>query len=651
MSSAPKLDTRSALNSEVIAAEGLRASHEVISVLERCKSSSEQIIQDLPDVFVIMDRSGRILKGNAEAAKLLNCNYENLLNKNICDVFHLESRNIFKSRISALLKDLGIKQLEFELPCSGEGERQLDFLWTISKFNQISERRGPLFKILGKDISRVKEFEKKLSQIFSAIPLGILTINAAGEIEWPYSFYSEFLMGDSKLAGKPIFKVLFEPIWEHLDPNSRTGAMQLVDCIGGEALWFDFAKIHFPREVLLTRQTADGVKSIWLGINYHPITHENTVEKLMIVLEDRTEVVEARRALEMQREIKSNKVKRIIEIQSCSGSLLDATFSDFEDLFPRLKIEVSGLDIEKVARTLHAIKGIARTARFSDLEHSVHQIEDTVIEALHTKTAVDPAWLSESYEQIRQEWVDLKSLVFALSGKQHGFHLNQEDFSIAIHELSDLRRRLDDSGKLQADKILERLGGGSFAKLKELSTLEPKILHQKQATCQALGKEVELVFDWAGVQVVQNEMLTFTEIFLHVINNAIDHGIEGVEERKAAGKPEIGTISIKVAAQGKKVRVDISDDGGGISRERVIRAAIKREILDPADAARLSQEQVYDLLLRPGFSSREEATHISGRGIGLDSVNEAVRSLGGKKLNITSAEGKGTTFWFEVPVT
>jgi|GEM_PF-2596102 signal transduction histidine kinase len=651
MSSVPKLETRSEVNAEIVAAEGLRASHDVISVLERCKSSSEQIIQNLPDLFVIMDRTGRILKGNAEAAKLLNCDYEHLLNKNIYDVFTLESKNIFKSRISVLLKDLGIKQLQYELSCIDEAGHQAEFLWTISKFGQISERRGPLIKVLGKNISKVKEFEKKLSQIFSAIPLGIFTVNSGGEIEWPYSLYSEFLLGDSKLAGKHIEKVLFEPIWEHLDPIERTGAMQVVDCIGGDTLWFDLAKLHFPREVKHTRQTPDGLKSIWLGITYHPITHENIVEKLMIVLEDRTEVVEARRALEMQREIENNKVKRILEIQSCSGSLLEVTFSDFEELFPRLKREVESLDIEKVARTLHAIKGIARTARFSDLEYDVHQIEDTVVDHLKAETTVDPLWISESYEKIRQEWVDLKSLVFALSGKQHGLHLNQEDFSVAIHELSDLRRRLDDAGKMQADKILERLGGGNFAKVKELSTLEPKLIHQKEATCQALGKDVDLIFDWAGVQVIQNEMLTFTEIFLHVINNAIDHGIEAGDARKAAGKQEKGKIVIKAVTQGNKVRVDISDDGGGIDRDKVIRAAIRREILDPVDAPNLNREQVYDLLLRPGFSSREVANHISGRGIGLDSVNEAVRSLGGKKLNIKSEDGKGTTFWFEVPLT
>ncbi len=650
MSSALKLSGKSEVSAEVVAAQGLRASHDVISVLEKCKSSSEQIIQQLPDLFVIMDRNGRVLKGNIEAARLLRCDTEHLLNKNIYDVFGTETRNVFRSRISVLLKDLGVKHLEFELATVDETGANVEYLWTISRFTQISDRRGPLIKILGKDISKVKEFEKKLSQIFSAIPLGIFTVNALGEIEWPYSLYSEFLLGDINLIGKRLESVLFEPVWDTLDPIERTGAMQVVSCIGGDVLWFDLAKLHFPKEVRYRRMTPEGEKNLWLGLTYHPITHENVIEKLLVVIEDRTEVIEARHALDAQREVENNKIKKILEIQACSGPLLEATFSDLEELFPRLKLEVEARDVDKIGRTLHTIKGIVRTARFADMERDVHAMEDVIIVHVSDKTPVDGHWVHESFEKIRLEWVELKSMVFALSGKQTGLHLSQEDFSSAIHELSELRKTLNEDGQKHADRILERLGGGNFAKTKPLSSLEYKIQHQRDVTCATLQKQVDIQFDWAGVEVIQNEMLTFTEIFLHLLNNALDHGVESSEERLMAGKSEIGLVIFRAYIKSDKVHVEVSDDGAGIVRERVVQAAIKREILDPVDALSIGDDEVYDLLLRPGFSSRDETTNISGRGIGLDSVNEAVRSLGGRKLEISSEEGKGTTFWFEVPL-
>ncbi len=650
MSSALKINGNSTVSAEIASAQGLRASHDVISVLEKCKSSSEQIIQQLPDLFVIMDRNGRVLKGNIEAARLLRCDTEHLLNKNIYDVFGTESRNVFKSRISVLLKDIGVKHMEFELATLDENGNNVEYLWTISRFTQISERRGPLVKILGKDISKVKEFEKKLSQIFSAIPLGIFTVNASGEIEWPYSLYSEFLLGDINLIGKRLESVLFEPVWDSLDPIERTGAMQVVSCIGGDVLWFDLAKLHFPKEIRYIKHTQEGAKNLWLGLTYHPITQDNVIEKLLVVVEDRTEVIEARHALDAQREVENNKIKKILEIQACSGPLLEATFSDLEELFPRLKREVEECDVEKIGRTLHTIKGIVRTARFADMEHDVHAMEDVIVVHLSDKTPVNEAWLHDSFEKIRHEWTELKSMVFALSGKQSGLHINQEDFSSAIHELSELRKTLNEEGQKHADRILERLGGGNFVKTKALSSLEPKILHQRDATCAALGKQVDLEFDWVGVEVIQNEMLTFTEIFLHLLNNALDHGIEAEEVRLMAGKSASGHVMFKAYVKGDKVRVEVSDDGAGINKERVLQAAIKREIVDPVDALSIGEQEIYDLLMRPGFSSREETTNISGRGIGLDSVCEAVRSLGGRKLEISSEEGKGTTFWFEVPL-
>ena len=652
MSSAVKLQqTSEQAKTEIIAAEGLRASHEIITALEKCKSSSEHILDQLPDILVIMTLDGRILKGNLAAAHLMEVKNEDILNLNLYDVFHIETKNIMKSRISSLLKDRSLKQLQFELPIINKRGVVQEHLWTISLFSQISDRRGPLIKVLGKDISKIKEFEKKLSQIFSAIPLGIFTVDINGEIEWPYSLFTEYLLGQDKLAGKKLEKVVFEPVWHQLDSIEKTGAAQVVDCIGGDTLWFDMAKLHFPKEIQFTRDTPDGIKTCWLGITYHPIVHDNTIEKLMIVLEDRTEVVEARRALEIQREVENNKIKKILQIQNCSGSLLEVTFSDFDLLFPRLQAEIKSGDNEKVARTLHAIKGIARTAGFSDIEHHVHETEDQVVEALKGSKPIDSSWLQDSYDKLRSEWTELRSLCFALSGKQHGLNIKQVDYVEVLHELNEMQKNLDDKGKRYAERILEKLGGGKFAKEVEISTLEGRLLKQAEVTAHSLDKKVNVVFDWRGVRVIQNEILTFSEIFLHILNNAIDHGIESADERKHTPKDATGTIRFHAEMQQKSIHFEISDDGRGINSKKVLEIALDREIITPEQARRLNEEAIFRLILAPGFSSKTEATRVSGRGIGLDSVYDAVKSLGCSDLRIQSKEGEGTSFIFDIPLT
>ncbi len=652
MSEAFKLDQKSEqAKAEIIAAEGLRASHEIITVLEKCKSSSEHIIDQLPDLLVIMTLEGRILKGNLAAVRLMNCRPDDILNLNLFDVFHAETRNIMKSRISSLLKNRELKQLQFELPIVSSSNSQVEHLWTVSVFTQISERRGPLIKVLGKDISKIKEFEKKLSQIFSAIPLGIFTVGPDGKIEWPYSLFTEYLVGQDKLSDQTLDKILFEPIWESLDSIEKTGAGQVVDCIGGDTLWFDMAKLHFPKEVKLTRETPDGIKTCWLGITYHPIVHENTIEKLMIVLEDRTEVVEARRALEMQREIENNKIKKILEIQNCSGALLEVTFNDFDILFPRMENEINSEDYEKVNRTLHAIKGIARTAGFSDLEHHVHAVEDHLLHNT-AKQDVEQDWLLNNYHELKSECNELRSLCFALSGRQHGLQIRQADYMEVLHELKELRNTLDTNGKAHTDRILEKLGGGSFAIKILLSTLELRLLKQVAVTAESLGKKVDVKFDWDNIKVIQSEILTFSEIFIHLLNNSIDHGIEHPHERVKIGKPETGTILIKAEVKNRNIQITISDDGRGIDKEKIIKVALNKEIVNEKQINKFkSQEDVLELMLIPGFSTKDKADTISGRGIGLDSVNDAVKSLGCSKLNINSEINKGTTFIFDVPLT
>lgn len=650
MSHALKLDpVQEQARTEIIAAEGLRASHEIITALEKCKSSSEHILDQLPDTLVIMTLDGRILKGNLAAAEMFDIDSEDILNRNLYSIFNAETRNIFRTRVGSLLRDSEVKQLQFELPVIGPSGQAKEHLWTIGLFTQISDRRGPLIKILGKDISKIKEFEKKLSQIFSAIPLGIFTVGPQGMIEWPYSLFTEYLLGQYQVTGLNLNQILFDPVWDTLDPIEKTGASQVVDCIGGDTVWFEMAKLHFPKEIQLTRETPDGESTCWLGITYHPIIHENTVEKIMIVLEDRTEVIEARIALEMQREVENNKVKKILQIQNCTGSLLENTFSDFDILFPRMFEEIKSEQLDKVARSLHTIKGISRTSGFTDLSHLVHDTEDQVLGVIRGDYTKDIASLEQAYERMRSEWTELRSLCFALSGKQHGLQIKQADYVEVIRELTELQKNLDEVGQKRADKILEKLGGGRFAHEVSISSLEARLNKQASVTSAAVGRDVELKFDWANVNVIQNEVLTYSEIFIHLLNNAIDHGMESSEQRKAAGKPEKGSIVFKAEKRPKSIFFKISDDGSGINPEKVVAVAVERELIQPDQAKLLSHKEILNLIMTAGFSSKEETTEISGRGIGLDSVQDAVKALGCDQIHIESELGKGTSFSFEVP--
>jgi two-component system chemotaxis sensor kinase CheA len=169
-----------------------------------------------------------------------------------------------------------------------------------------------------------------------------------------------------------------------------------------------------------------------------------------------------------------------------------------------------------------------------------------------------------------------------------------------------------------------------------------------QSVARASGKAVD--FEIAGGDARLDKSLAerVAVPLLHLLRNAVDHGVETIEERRAAGKPARGRVRLEAAAEGGRVALRVSDDGRGVEVERVARAARERGLVG-ADA-RVTEQQALRLIFRPGFSTAERATAVSGRGVGLDAVERAVEQAGGE-LRVRSERGRGTTFEMRLPAT
>ncbi len=168
--------------------------------------------------------------------------------------------------------------------------------------------------------------------------------------------------------------------------------------------------------------------------------------------------------------------------------------------------------------------------------------------------------------------------------------------------------------------------------------------------CRSTGKEATLVLRGEDVFLDRTLLEAIQTPLLHVVRNAVDHGIEDIAVREAIGKPAVGRISVTIEQRGSQVEITVEDDGRGLDVTRIREVAIKRSLLSATEAARLDEQEVYQLLLRPGFSTKEETTTLSGRGVGLDVVNTTVRKLHGS-LTLESTPGAGALFVISVPLT
>ena len=165
-----------------------------------------------------------------------------------------------------------------------------------------------------------------------------------------------------------------------------------------------------------------------------------------------------------------------------------------------------------------------------------------------------------------------------------------------------------------------------------------------------LGKEVKLNLVGSETELDRTVVDALGDPLVHLVRNSLDHGLEGVEERVAAGKPAVGTLEISARHAGGSVVIEVRDDGRGINPEAIARKAVERGLIDAAAAAEINMKTAVELLFAPGFSTAETTSDISGRGVGMDVVRSKIRELGGEVI-LDSVPGEGTTAQIRLPLT
>ncbi|MDF9441390.1 MAG: chemotaxis protein CheA [Lysobacteraceae bacterium SCN 69-123] len=167
---------------------------------------------------------------------------------------------------------------------------------------------------------------------------------------------------------------------------------------------------------------------------------------------------------------------------------------------------------------------------------------------------------------------------------------------------------------------------------------------------RSLKKEVDLELIGAETELDRNLVEALADPLVHLVRNAIDHGVEMPDLREAQGKPRMGRVRLSAQQEGDYVSIEVQDDGAGIDPERLRAKAREKGLLDPEAAARLSSEECLHLVFLPGFSTKQQVTDISGRGVGMDVVQSRIRELSGQ-IQIQSELGRGSRFLIRVPLT
>jgi chemosensory pili system protein ChpA (sensor histidine kinase/response regulator) len=185
-------------------------------------------------------------------------------------------------------------------------------------------------------------------------------------------------------------------------------------------------------------------------------------------------------------------------------------------------------------------------------------------------------------------------------------------------------------------------------RLTPFSSVIARLRRVVRQTCQETGKEAELQVNGAEGEMDRTQLNRIVPALEHILRNAIDHGLEKPADRKKANKAELGTIAINFSREGSEVVLRISDDGAGINVDAIRKKAIERGLIE--QNSKVEDDEVLDFILQSGFSTAEQVTQISGRGVGMDVVNTEIKQLNGS-LYIGTEKGKGSTFTIRLPLT
>jgi two-component system chemotaxis sensor kinase CheA len=231
------------------------------------------------------------------------------------------------------------------------------------------------------------------------------------------------------------------------------------------------------------------------------------------------------------------------------------------------------------------------------------------------------------------------------------------------NQVSQIGRVL--AGKYRDDELVQSLGDCVAQIAKIVSTLQQDVMSIRllpieivfntmprmvRDTARKLNKKVDFIIEGQETEVDRSVIEHLRDPLMHLLRNAVDHGVETPEERIAAGKPEVGTVRLAAFHEEDNIIITLTDDGKGISLEKIRQTAVKKDILTAEAAAKLTDAEATNLIFDSGFSTAQKVTEVSGRGVGLDVVKTNIEILSGS-VNVESQEGKGTKFTLTLPLT
>ena len=486
---------------------------------------------------------------------------------------------------------------------------------------------------------KVRERTREIRNLLDNMDEGILTMEAQGRMDAGYSSATEQMLGRGDVAGANFIDMV------SADPAARAALRETFELLlGPEPMmaWEDLIE-NLPKEFQLE-------DARWLRVRFRPIAAESgaAIVRVMVILQDVT------REKGLQADIDRGRAEQEMVVKVLQNrETFDLFYEDAQQLLATSREQVRTMTlvqrgiVDELFRGMHTIKGTSALFAMGAVAARAHELEEILREMGKMRDVPIPdatrdgltRGLDEIAALLRAARQDMLKLIG--EGEAGGTQL-----TISEEKIDRIAREVMAASGEKAAAIQPILAALKHVPAERLFN---KYRGMVVNTAEKLGKSAALLIEGAGEAELPRELFREVDpMLLHLIRNAVDHGIEPPESRQEHGKPPQASIRLSVWKKDGVIAFAVADDGGGIDPERIRRAAVERGFLTAEQAQATPKNELIRFLFVPGFSTKAQVTDLSGRGVGLDVVRHEVEKLGGR-LRLTTRIGAGSRFEMSFP--
>ncbi len=465
----------------------------------------------------------------------------------------------------------------------------------------------------------VDEKTRDIKSMLSNIQQGIFMISSKDSMIMPdYSDHLAVILNTQTIAGRSVRDIIFSRSDLSQDCINQTESV-IMNALGDTELNFEVNQELLVRELLFTFSDSEKV----LELEWSAICNDvDVVEKILVTVRDVTQMRELeRKQLKQQHELEA--IGKVLKVPADKFMNFIGTCQEFmrschRTLNAEAKLNLKAINL--VFMNVHTMKGMARTFRLDDLANALHEFEDHLEPFRHKPDAMMESTQLLDFLKVAEDRVMFYSYINGekLGRKPQGkTELEQHNWIRSkvkkLRSIDTNRMNAEEAAIIRQviDEMEHRYGMNLEKALESL-------LQGLPATANTLGKAApQVIFEHDEILLTSAGQILAERTFVHLLNNSIDHGIESIEARMTLGKPIRGQIRIKTWMDGSDMMVSMQDDGYGLNLQRVYKKALEQGLIHSPEPA---IQDLANLIFEAGFSTKDEASMTSGRGVGMDAV-------------------------------